>query len=210
MAESSRKHARWFPHVNAVNPSRTMRAWLTDRMSLTAKLIAHSRHFRVCPLQQRRALSLADEYAAIHLPRRLPVRERDVLLQCDGRAVVYAHTVVPLHDTAADWPFFRTLGSRSLGSALFSDPLIDRGALQFARLLAGHPLIKRAEQALGMNFASASLFARRCLYRRKHGHLLVTEVFLPAIADLTAMKGKPPMINEYSSTLKQGIDESAF
>lgn len=180
----ARKLARWFWHVNAVNPPRRMRHWLTDRMSLTAKLTAHSRQFRVQPLQQRRALSLADEYDAIKLPRPLPVRERDVLLQCDGRAVVYAHTVVPAEDTVDDWPFFRTLGSRSLGSALFSDPLIRRGHLQYARLPAGHPLMKRAAQVLGTDLGNVSLFARRCLYRRKHGHLLVTEVFLPAIAEV--------------------------
>ncbi len=187
MQDVSRKVARWFGHVNAVNPPSRMRHWLTDRMSLTAKLIAHSEQFRVQPLQQRRALCLTDECAAISLPRPLPIRERDVLLQCDGRAMVYAHTVVPMHDTIDDWPFFRTLGSRSLGSALFIDPLIRRGHLQFARLPLGHPLMRRAARVLGTDTVSGTLFARRCLYRRKNGHLLVTEVFLPAIAGLTAM-----------------------
>jgi chorismate--pyruvate lyase len=184
MRESTRRRARWFSHMNAVNPPARMRHWLTDRTSLTAKLMARSRQFNVLPLRQGRALCLEDETAPVRLPRRLKVRERDVVLQCDGRAVVYAHTVIPPRATADDWPFFRTLGSRSLGSALFSDPLIKRGQLQFSRLPARHPLIRRAVAALGAHAVKGSLFARRCLYRRKRGHLLVTELFLPAIFDL--------------------------
>ena len=186
MPAVSRRHARWFSHVNAVNPAKNMRHWLTGKSSLTAKLVTRSKRFRVIPLQQQHALCLADEYAAIHLPRRQQVWERDVLLECDGRAVVYAHTVVPLNASTEDWPFFRALGARSLGSALFSDPLIKRGHLQFARLPAGHPLLARAARALGAQDSPGSLYARRCLYRRKRGYLLVTEVFLPSIADLPA------------------------
>lgn len=186
MQANSRRQASWFSHVNAVNPTTDMRHWLTGKASLTAKLVARSAQFRVQPLQQQRALCLADEYATIQLPRRQQVWERDVLLECDGRAVVYAHTVVPLNASTDDWPFFRTLGARSLGLALFSDPLIKRGHLQFARLPVGHPLMRRAMRALGGNGASGSLYARRCLYRRKRGYLLVTELFLPAIADLPA------------------------
>lgn len=184
MRQTGRRRARWFAHANATNVPDDMRHWLTDKTSLTAKLIAHSRQFSVQPVRQGLALCLEDEVAPIRLPRRLQVRERDVLLQCDGRAVVYAHTVVPLEATMNDWPFFRTLGSRSLGSALFSDPLIKRGRLQFSRLPARHPLTRRATAALGAHAVKGPLFARRCVYRRKGGHLLVTELFLPAIFDL--------------------------
>ena len=74
-------HARWFSHVNAVNPTRRMRGWLTDTESLTQKLIAHSTHFRVRRLRQERGFCLADERAMIELPRRAHVQEREVLLE---------------------------------------------------------------------------------------------------------------------------------
>ena len=189
-------YAHWHRHANGVDPSAAMRGWLTDRVSLTVKLIAHSRHFRVHRLRQAHGMCLADEAAAVGMARRVQVRERDVLLECDGVPVVFAHTIVPLRSNASDWPFFSTLGERSLGTTLFGDPRVRRGALQYARLPARHPLARRAIAATGNGASQSSdrplnqpLYARRCLYRRKNGLLLVTEVFLPAIAHVRAPRG---------------------
>jgi chorismate--pyruvate lyase len=178
-------HARWVRHVNAVNPTPDMRRWLTDKTSLTVKLIARSKRFRVQRLRQQRGLCLADESAAVGLPRRRDVNEREVLLRCDEQPVVFAHTIVPLNATSTDWPFFGGLGERSLGTTLFGDPRVKQGNLQFARLRPQHPLARRASAASGA-VANSCWYARRCLYRRKRGLLLVTEVFLPAIAALRA------------------------
>ena len=181
-------HAHWYSHVNGVNPTREMRGWLTDTMSLTKKLMARSEHFRVRRLRQERGMCLSDEAVMVELPRRSHVQEREVLLQCDGRPVVFAHTIVPLSATTSDWPFFGTLGERSLGTTLFGDPRVVRGNLQYARLRAQHPLAERARSALGGAEFAAPVFARRCLYRRKNGVLLVTELFLPAITELNASR----------------------
>jgi chorismate--pyruvate lyase len=158
-----------------------MQDWLTDSMSLTLKLTSRCHSFRVQRLAQQRALPLHDEYAQVALPRRVVVRQREVFLRCDDRPVVYAHTIVPLSATASDWPFFGTLGERSLGTTLFGDPQVKRGRLEYARLSTRHPLVRRAAAALEEEL-HGPLFARRCLYRRHAGLLLVTEVFLPAIA----------------------------
>ncbi|TFW34018.1 chorismate--pyruvate lyase family protein [Massilia horti] len=194
MRGGSLRQARWQPHVNAVRAPALMRDWLTTPGSLTARLIAHSRAFRVQRLRQAGALCLPDEAQAIGLPRPRHVWEREVLLRCDGRAVVYAHTVVPISSTATDWPLFSALGERSLGTTLFYDPLVKRGELEFARIRAGHPLMQRALAALGHEPAGLAglaarrshLYARRCVYRRHQGLLLVTEVFLPTVLDLVA------------------------
>lgn len=185
MREHAVGHARWVWHVNGVNPTREMRGWLTDTMSLTKKLMARSEQFRVRRLRQERGMCLTDEAALVELPRRAHVQEREVLLQCDGRPVVFAHTIVPLSATTSDWPFFGTLGERSLGTTLFGDPRVIRGNLQYARLRAQHPLVERAQAALDSTEFTAPLFARRCLYRRRNGVLLVTELFLPAIVELS-------------------------
>ena len=58
-------------------------------------------------------MCLRDEFAALALPRVMQVTEREVLLRCDERAVVYAHTVMPLNATASHWPLFASLGNRS-------------------------------------------------------------------------------------------------
>jgi len=181
---ASLRQVRWHRHVNAVNAPPAVAAWLTAPGSLTARLIAHSRAFRVQRLHQHTALCLADEARAIGMARPGRVLEREVLLRCDGTAVVFAHTVVPLSNSASDWPLFGGLGERSLGSTLFYDPRVRRGQLEFARLRAGHPLVQRAALALADASPDPIYYARRCLYRRHQGSLLVTEVFLPPVLEL--------------------------
>ena len=180
------RRARWLARAQATGAPAAMQAWLASPGSLTARLIAHSDAFRVQRLHQRSAMCLADEAAIIGLPAPQRVWEREVLLRCDGKPVVFAHTVVPISNTASDWPLFSALGEKSLGSTLFYDPRVVRGSLEFARIRAGHPLMQRARAALGGDLdAAAVLYARRCLYRRRQGLLLVTEVFLPSVRDLT-------------------------
>lgn len=183
MRGASLRQAQWHGHVNAVNPPEALRPWLTEGGSLTARLVAHSAAFRVQRLHQRTARCLQDEARAVGMARPGRVWEREVLLRCDDAPVVFAHTVVPMSATAADWPLFNALGERSLGSTLFYDPRVVRGKLEFARIRAGHPLMQRAAAALGADM-DATLHARRCLYRRRRGSLLVTEVFLPGVLEL--------------------------
>jgi chorismate--pyruvate lyase len=161
-----------------------MRDWLTDRHSLTARLVARCGQFRVQRLQQQVARCLPDEFAAIRLPVRANVVERDVLLRCDGAAVVYAHTVLPLSANASHWPLFASLGNKSLGSTLFNDPLVARGELHYARLPASHPLMRRILALQLVPAQTARFLARRSLFTRHGSSLLVTEVFLPALSAL--------------------------
>ena len=187
MRGASLRRARWLARATATGASLPMQAWLASPGSLTARLVAHSATFRVQRLHQHAARCLADEAAALGLHRPTRVWEREVLLRCDGKPVVFAHTVVSPTSTAADWPLFSALGEKSLGSTLFYDPLVIRGALEFARIRAGHPLMQRARAALqGDAGADGIYYARRCLYRRRQGWLLVTEVFLPAVLNLSA------------------------
>ncbi|MBS0308216.1 MAG: chorismate lyase [Proteobacteria bacterium] len=184
--------AHWLTHVNGLAAPTMLRPWLTDRMSLTQKLTTRAQQFRVRRLRQQRGLCLADEMAAVALPRRMGVQEREVLLLCDGEPMVFAHSIVPLSATASDWPFFGGLGERSLGTTLFGDPRVRRGALCYARLSPAHPLFQRACAAADLQ-GVRRLFARRCLYRRKNGLLLVTEIFLPMIARLPRHAPVNPM-----------------
>lgn len=190
---ASLRRARWVAHPQGFGAGAALVDWLVTPGSLTARLVAHSRRFRVQKLRQETGLCLADEARAIGLARPRRVWEREVLLRCDGRPVVYGHTVVPMSASAHDWPLFSALGERSLGSTLFHDPLVRRGPLEFARLHAGHPLVARVRRALaldGQPDGAAPLppepvyYARRCVYRRRQGLLLVTEVFLPSVLEL--------------------------
>jgi chorismate--pyruvate lyase len=202
MRAASLRQAAWHRHLNAVNAPPALRAWLACKGSLTARLQAHSREFRVQRLRQQNGACLPDEAGAVGLPRRRRVRQREVLLKCEGQAVVFAHTIVPLAASLSDWPLFGALGERSLGSTLFGDPLVRRGALEFAKLRPGHPLVQRALAALdvvGSAPAQAwqggqggqAYYARRCLYRRGRGLLLVTELFLPEVLGLVRQPAPP-------------------
>ena len=147
-------------------------------------------------LHQTTARCLADEAAAIGLQRPGRVWEREVLLRCDNTPVVFAHTVVPMSATATDWPLFSALGERSLGTTLFGDRQVRRGALEFARLRGGHPLAQRVLAALGQAGGEDQiLYARRCLYKRHQGLLLVTEVFLPTVLELARPVATETLIN---------------
>ena len=180
---ASLRLAAWQPHARALRAPEPMHDWLVTPGSLTARLMAGSDQFRVRRLHQRSALCLADEAAAIGLARPQRVQEREVLLMCDGKPAVFGHTVVPLDANATDWPLFSALGERSLGSTLFYDPLVRRGQLEFARLGSAHPLARRVRALTGADH-DPIYYARRCVYRRRHGLLLVTEVFLPTVLGL--------------------------
>ena len=186
MRGQSLRLAKWHRNAAAVGAEAAMRDWLATKGSLTARLMAHSDAFRVRRLHQEVALCSLEEAAPIGLPRRERVWEREVLLCCDGVPVVFGHTVVPMSATASDWPLFSALGEQSLGSTLFYDPKVVRGPLEFARLRAGHPLLARVRKAMGGHLMDKEFHARRCVYRRHQGLLMVTEVFLPAVLDLTA------------------------
>ena len=170
---------RWL-HRLAGQPD--MRAWLTERDSLTARLKACCQHFEVRCLSQRLETLSPDEAARLHIRAGSLAWVREVLLLTDGQAAIFAHTVMsrqPRH------PFnlrFSALGERSLGSLLFSDPRIARGPLEFLRLDRRHPLFQRAQTALGP--LPAQLWARRSHFGRQAKGVLVTELFLPSIQRL--------------------------
>lgn len=176
------KKARWHNHINHVQAPTAMRHWLTEPGSLTAKLIAHSTSFRVQRIDQQLDSCWADEHAAIGLNKIGKVYAREVVLRCDEVPTVHAHTVLPLNSNANQWPLFRALGEKSLGSTLFGDPLVKRSALQFARLQSNHPAMQRARKIVDFD---QPLFARRSLFYRHGGVMLVTELFLPNVLELT-------------------------
>ncbi len=176
--------ASWKRHVNAINPPRELRPWLTLPTSLSARLRAHSARFRVHPLRQQPDFCLPDEFEPIGLPRRCRIRVREVLLHCDNLPVVLARTIMPVRSTTSCWPGFRSLGAAPLGDILFGDPQVVRGELEFARLRRTHPLSQMANANFPGDTGEYLLYSRRCLFRRENNLMLVTEVFLPGITTL--------------------------
>jgi chorismate--pyruvate lyase len=181
-------YAHWFNHVNAVNAAKPMKDWLTDAGSMTKKLKAHSVDFSVRHVSQTMGACSREESHALGAGLRTRVMQREVILLCDNQPVIYGHTSVVSDAMRRDWPFMATLGNVPLGEKLFTDTRIIRQPLQYARLHGSHPLMQRAANALGLGQMTSALYARRSIFCRKDGAMLVTEIFLPAITDVMAIK----------------------
>jgi chorismate--pyruvate lyase len=179
---SNRWHAR---PARATAPA-ALRAWLTDAGSLTARIRARCGTFSVRVLRQRVDRVHRDEAALVGLRGGERAWVREVLLVADGRAVVFARSVLPRRNLRGAWNLFHGIGARPLGAALFADPRIVRGALACASLDRRDARYHRALAAAGSDGPPPLLWARRSLFRLRGRALLVTEVFLPGIFDLTA------------------------
>ncbi|MFT4172201.1 MAG: chorismate lyase [Rhodocyclaceae bacterium] len=157
--------------------------WLTDAGSLTARIAARSARVSVRVLSQKRARPHRDEAAALGLRAGELAWLREVLLIADGRAVVYARSVLPARTRRGNWRLFGTIGTRPLGHALFADPHVARGSLSARSLDARDRRYHRALSMAGSPQPRA-LWARRSRFVRHGEPLLVCEVFLASIFDL--------------------------
>ena len=156
--------------------------WLHDRGSLTARLQAHG-DFAVRLLRQELARPTRDEAAALGVPRNRLLWVREVALSVDGRALVFAHTVLPYRPRGPLGPAFKRLGARSLGALLFAHPGFKRGPLCCKRLDARHALFAVSIAALELGETPPpTLWARRSRFVFGAQSVLVSEVFSPAIA----------------------------
>jgi chorismate--pyruvate lyase len=156
--------------------------WLTDRGSLTARILARCSEFSVHRVFQGRARPLRDEAFLLHERREQQALVREVLLIADGIPVVFAHSAVVLADLKGVWHSLSAMGSKPLGAALFADPRVVRTGFTYRRLNAHHPLHRRASTLL--DSVPPTLWARRSHFRLQGKPILVTEVFLPAVLKL--------------------------
>ncbi|HEY1057947.1 MAG TPA: chorismate lyase [Limnobacter sp.] len=182
---------RWHAACPATWPT-WARDWACTTGSLTVRLKSLQRGFEVEPVAQGLAAvpprTVPDDLAT----RRHTMRQRLVRLKVGGQVVVLAQTVMTLNGKACDWPIWSRLGKRSLGSVLFTDPLVRRGPLRFARLPASTPwiqqLLRRQPACAGLPVdlnlnAMRMVYARCARFERRPGRtpLWVMEVFLPTL-----------------------------
>ncbi|WP_417069684.1 chorismate--pyruvate lyase family protein [Niveibacterium terrae] len=153
--------------------------WLRHEESLTDRISSRSSRFEVRVLSQRFAALLPDEVRLLGRTRIARVRVREVLLCADGRAVVFARSLVACG--SGPWREWQDLGTRPLACLLFGDPMVSRTRLAFRRLGSGDPRVRAARAVSG---AQGPLWARRRSFLRGGSPLLLTEVFLPAILEL--------------------------
>ncbi|HTJ96609.1 MAG TPA: chorismate lyase [Rhodocyclaceae bacterium] len=172
----------WLPHIPKSLPA-VLQAWLGETGSLTRRvqsICSSAQPFSLRLLAHDFSLPHRDEVTLLQTHQR--VRSREILLQRGSVPLVFAHSVVARRDLRGAWTSMDGVGGRSLGSVLFADHRVVRGALHFKRLDARHPLFQKALPWCGV--APKELWARRAVFSRYGKPLAVTEVFLPSILSL--------------------------
>jgi chorismate--pyruvate lyase len=165
------------PLMQAIPPS--LRIWLTDTGSLTRLLQqACEQEFSVNLLRTQWHRPLADEALLL---RQRPYRrlfQREVHLLDGKQPQIYARTLVPMETYRTMRARFSELGNQSLGEMLFTDPSLQRGPIQVARLLPD--MAQYAMATRDIDARPDCLWARRSCFYLNGKALLVSEVFLPS------------------------------
>jgi chorismate--pyruvate lyase len=176
-----RQTAGWLRHPFLI--AAPLQDWLVHCGSLTRRLKQRCRAFSVEKVSTRIRPANPDEERELGLRRGQYAYVREVVLYCDGQAVVFAHSVIPLKNLRGPWSSVTRLGSRPLGEALFTNHLVRRHPLSHRTLHPHHKLYRETGRAVAVD-DRAKLLARRSRFSLKGRALMVTEVFLPAILDL--------------------------
>lgn len=166
---------RWRTGFAGMPPAPSLRSWLTEPDSLTARCQRQAQHFRVRLLASAQGLAVAEDRTGQQ------TRVRDVLLECDGFPVIFAHTSLSTVKRGRLARWLAGLGSRSLGSLLFAHPGFSRGPIEYCRLRPGDPLYRYAARHATL---PPQVWARRSRHRLGGLEVLVTEVFLPSITSI--------------------------
>lgn len=176
--------------------SGAFRYYLIDKGSLTHRLQLKSQQFSVRQVRLSQAKALQDEASLLCIKQQQHALLREVLLVCDGTAVVFAHSILPKQSLRGEWCALRSLGNKPLGATLFANPKVQRTPLTYKKLSSHHKLYKHMQQQgdvlsglLANQPFNQALWARRSIFSLNkinlgHAKILVTEVFLPSILNL--------------------------
>lgn len=137
------------------------REWLLDEGSLTKRLEMYGhRTIKVRLLKQAPGLPDIRECEALELGKSRVTWIREVELLNQGEPWVYARSTIPISTWRGPAAFIKHLGTRSLGTKLFTLMRSSRSELKVLRI--------------------GSLWARHSTFWVDGAPLLVSEVFLPA------------------------------
>ncbi len=160
----------------------SLKDWLLDQGSLTARLKHNSTFFRVELLGQEKQLSHANE-ANEFISAGEQVLVREVLLYCDDIPQVFARSLIPLSSLTGEETALANLGTQPLGQVLFNNPSLKRQQIELS--VFDH-LSSVAQLALALDKTQNNesvqideLWGRRSVFIVENKPLMVAEVFLP-------------------------------
>ena len=153
-----------------------LHSWLTDKGSLTARIVSSISHFNLLRIAQQLQHPHYDERRKLGIRPHEYAVVREVLLREGETPLVFAHSAVARADLHHAWRGLSRLGSRPLAEMLFQDPTVTRLPMEYKKLDRRHPLYRRA--AAVTTVSGKTLWARRSVFMKQGRALLVTEVFL--------------------------------
>ena len=156
--------------------------WLFEQGSLTKRILLHcNKGFRVEVLSQDWQRPMLNEAIRLGVHPEHHALIREVLLYCGETPWVFARSVLPHKTLTGPRRSLGKLGNRPLGEILFSDPSIQRDALEIAEINKGQRMFECATQCLSS--PPDFVWGRRSVFYLHKKPLLVNEVFLPSIID---------------------------
>ena len=162
LAKDSKWYSEKHPAVTAI--AEDWRNWLYSRASLTERLIAFSGdQFEVRVLSQRWGKPLLYEAIRLNIPTHLTVRIREVELYCNGVAMVFARSVMPLQVFLDQRHVLANIGTRPLGHLLFKD---------------GQMRVSKRSVSLYQAERGSVIYGRSTPYRYAQKEILVSEFFI--------------------------------
>lgn len=190
MLPNSVRHRRHTYHAaHARHLPSNIKSWILHQGSLTKALIlASNGNFKVKLLSQTWQRPAFDEARVLKQSPHLLAQIREVVLWGCGKPWIYARSVLPAATLKGSLAHLKKLGTRPLGAILFSDPSMQRGALEFACLNPDSiPLPTQSDS-----------WGRRSVFTIQGKDLLVSEIFLPTFLTKDSSKaanGYTPDIN---------------
>ncbi len=153
-----------------------IKAWLLETGSLTKRLreVCADR-FGLEVVREEAAPLTGEEMIFLSLTENAALL-REVSLKCNDQPCVFAQTLIP-GATLTAHPWLMDLGEKPLGEALLGRDDVSRPEYDIARFDAG--------QAAGEPGEEREVWTRRSRFLIDRTPLLVYEVFLPAITELT-------------------------
>lgn len=146
----------------------SLQAWLHDEGSFMERL----RQYQFCPqvlvLKQEWQYPQIDEQEYLQIQGRRYIFSREVEIRDQNEPLLFARTTIPRATLTGSERCLAYLGTRSLGSVLFSYPQLERSRFE----------IKRGQF---LRYSKTPLWLRRSIFYFRGKSLLLTEVFLPRL-----------------------------
>lgn len=152
--------------MTSQKPSEALQAWLLDSGSFIQRLKQNNLRPQIVVLRQAWLLPEPAEAVCLNLGSRQAVFVREVEIREGRRPLMFARTVIPAKALTGRERLLAHLGTRSLGSVLFSYPDLVRSPFDFT--------LCRLPQ-----YASSELWERQSVFTINAKLILLREIYLP-------------------------------